>query len=87
MNKLVYKPVSLAISMTAGALSGMVFRHVWKLVSNEDEAPKPTSRDYGWGEILAAAALQGAIFAVVKAAIDRGGAHGVRKLTGEWPDD
>lgn len=87
MNKLVYKPVSLVFSVAAGALSGVVFKQVWKIVSNEDEAPKATSRDYGWGEILAAAALQGAIFAVVKAAIDRGGAHGVRKLTGEWPDD
>ena len=44
-----------------------------------------TSRS-GWGEILAAAALQGATFAVVKAAVDRGGATGVRKATGQWPD-
>jgi len=57
------------------------------LISDEDEAPHATSKDYGWGEVLAAAALQGAIFAVVKAAIDRGGAEGVRKLTGDWPDD
>ena len=39
-----------------------------------------------WGEILAAAALQGAIFAVVRAAVDRGGAVGVRRLTGRWPE-
>ena len=39
----------------------------------------------GRPEVLAAAALQGAIFAVVKAAVDRGGAVGVQKLTGEWP--
>jgi hypothetical protein len=30
--------------------------------------------------------LQGAIFAVVKALVDRGGAASVRKLTGQWPD-
>jgi hypothetical protein len=30
--------------------------------------------------------LQGAIFAVVKALVDRGGATGVRKMTGQWPD-
>jgi hypothetical protein len=35
--------------------------------------------------VLAAAALQGAIFAVVRAAVDRGGATGVRRLTGHWP--
>jgi hypothetical protein len=34
-----------------------------------------------------AAALQGATFALVKAAVDRGGAEGFRKLTGVWPGD
>ena len=34
-----------------------------------------------------AATLQGAIFAVVKAAVDRGAAAGTRKLTGVWPGD
>ncbi len=87
MNKLMYKPVSLAFGMAAGAIASMAARRIWKLVSDEDEPPSATSRDYGWGEVLAAAALQGAIFAVVKAAIDRGGAEGVRKLTGEWPGD
>ena len=38
------------------------------------------------GEILTAAALQGAIFAVVKAAVHRGGAITTEKLTGVWPD-
>jgi hypothetical protein len=87
MKKLMYKPLSLAASVAGGVIAGAIFKQVWKLIADEDEAPKATSRDYGWGAILAAAALQGAIFAVVKAAIDRGGAHGVRKLTGEWPDD
>jgi hypothetical protein len=87
VKKVMYKPLSLAFSIAGGVLAGAVFKQVWKLISDEDEAPKATSREYGWGEVLAAAALQGAIFAVVKAAIDRGGAEGVRKLTGDWPDD
>jgi len=87
VNKMMYKPLSLAFSVAGGVLAGAVFKQVWKLISDEDEAPHATSKDYGWGEVLAAAALQGAIFAVVKAAIDRGGAEGVRKLTGDWPDD
>ena len=35
----------------------------------------------------APAALQGAIFAAVKAAVDRGAAAGTYKLTGVWPGD
>jgi hypothetical protein len=87
LNKLLYKPFSIAFSVAGGVLAGMVFKQVWKAIAGEDDAPEATSRDYGWGEVLAAAALQGAIFAVVKAAIDRGGAEGVRRLTGEWPGD
>ncbi|MET7426254.1 DUF4235 domain-containing protein [Dactylosporangium sp. NPDC005555] len=86
MNKVLYKPFSIAFSVAGGVAAGFVFKQVWKRLAGEDEAPQATSREYGWSEVLAAAALQGAIFAVVKAAIDRGGAAGVRRLTGDWPD-
>jgi hypothetical protein len=83
--KIAYKPVGLVLGATAGAISGLVFKQIWKHVANDDDAPNATDEDRGWGEILAAAAIQGAIFAVVKAAVDRAGATGVRRLTGRWP--
>ncbi len=86
MTKLLYKPVGLILGAVAGAVAGALFRRVWQLASGDDDAPDPTDEDRAWGEILAAAALQGIIFAVVRAAVDRGGAEGVRKLTGRWPD-
>jgi hypothetical protein len=85
VKKALYKPFSLAFGVAGGILAGIVFKQVWKLVAGEDDAPEATSEEYTWAEVLTAAALQGAIFAVVKAAVDRGGAAGVRKLTGEWP--
>jgi hypothetical protein len=85
VNKLLYKPFSIAFGVAGGIAAGFVFKQVWRRLAGEDEAPEATSREYGWGEVLAAAALQGAIFAVVKAAIDRGGAAGVRRITGDWP--
>jgi len=84
--KIAYRPVGLLLGMTAGVLAGAVFKRVWKLTAGDRDAPDPTDEQRGWGEILAAAALQGAIFAVVRAAVDRGGAVGVRRLTGRWPD-
>jgi hypothetical protein len=87
LNKLLFKPFSIAFSVAGGIVAGALFKQAWKRLAGEDDAPEATSQDYGWGEVLAAAALQGAIFAVVKAAIDRGGAAGVRRLTGTWPDD
>jgi hypothetical protein len=85
MNKIAYKPIGLLMGVGAGALAGVLFKQAWKLTGHDDDAPNATDEDRGWAEILVAAALQGAIFAVVKAAVDRGGAAGVRRLTGEWP--
>ena len=85
MIKILYKPVSIVISVLGGILAGAIFKRVWKIAAGEDEAPKATDAGRGWREILTAAALQGAIFALVKAAVDRGAAEGMRKLTGVWP--
>ena len=86
VGKLAYKPVGILLGVGAGAVAGIVFKEVWKLAVGDDDAPNATDEDRGWGEILAAAALQGAIFALVKAAVHRGGAVGVRKMTGQWPE-
>jgi hypothetical protein len=86
MKKIVYKPVGLVAGAIAGAVAGMLFKQAWKLVAHEPDTPNATDEHRGWGEILIAAALQGAIFAVVKASIDRGGAEGIRAFTGQWPE-
>ena len=85
LQRIAYKPVGLVLGAVAGLLAGAVFKQVWRRATGEDEAPSPTDEDYGWGEVLAAAIIQGAIFAGVKAAVDRAGASGVRRITGRWP--
>jgi hypothetical protein len=85
MKKMLYKPVGFALGATAGLIAGFAFKQVWRIVAGDDDAPDATDEDRGWGEILTAAAIQGAIFAVVRASVDRAGAQGIRRLTGEWP--
>ena len=87
MAKLLYKPLGILFSVVGGLVASTIFKQVWKRISDEDDAPKATESEYGWSEVLPAAALQGAIFALVKASVDRGGAIGFRKLTGIWPGD
>jgi predicted metal-dependent enzyme (double-stranded beta helix superfamily) len=87
MIKLLYKPIGMLVGVMGGILAGAIFKKVWKLAAREEHAPKPTDAQRTWGEIILAAALQGAIFAVVKAAVDRSAAIGTRKLTGIWPGD
>jgi hypothetical protein len=86
VSRIAYKPVGILLGVAAGAIAGFAFKEVWKVATGDNDAPNATDEDRGWGEVLAAAALQGAIFALVKAAVDRSGASGVRKLTGHWPD-
>lgn len=85
--KILYKPFGIVFGVLGGLIGGAIFKQIWKLVAGQDDAPKAKESEYGWGEVLPAAALQGAIFALVKAAIDRGGARGFQRLTGVWPGD
>lgn len=87
MIKLLYKPLGMVASVLGGILAGAIFKKVWKLTAGEDDAPQATDAHRGWAEVLLAAGLQGAIFALVKAAVDRGAATGVEKVTGVWPGD
>jgi len=83
--KMLYRPLSLVVSVLGGILAGAVFKKVWAAVSGEEEAPKATSSEYSTKEVLVAAAVQGAIFAGVKAAVDRAGAKGIKRITGVDP--
>ena len=83
--KILYKPFGIVVSVLGGMLAGAIFKRVWKLAAHEDQAPDATDEQHGWGEVLIAATLQGAIFALVKAATDRGAATVTRRLLGFWP--
>ncbi|MFL6145016.1 MAG: DUF4235 domain-containing protein [Labedaea sp.] len=85
MHKLLYKPLGMLVSVLGGLLASLTFKKTWQTVTGEDEPPRATDEELGWREVLIAAAVQGAIFGLVKAAIDRSGAAGYRKLTGSWP--
>lgn len=87
MMKLLYKPVGMIAGMISGLLAGLIFKQVWKLAAREDEAPEATDARRSWAEVLLAATLQGAIFALVKAAVERAAAVGTRRLTGYWPGE
>ncbi|THA75612.1 DUF4235 domain-containing protein [Streptomyces sp. A0642] len=84
-SKVAYKPVGLLLGSLSGAVAGGIFKAVWKRIKGEEDAPDATDQQRPWREILVAAALQGAIFAAVKAATDRAGATFVHKATGAWP--
>jgi Protein of unknown function (DUF4235) len=87
MAKALYTPFGLLSSILGGLIASRIFRFVWEQISDEPDPPKPRESEYGWRELLAAAALQGAIFTVVRTVIDRGGAKAFQRATGVWPGD
>jgi hypothetical protein len=85
--KILYRPVGLVSSILGGLIASLLFKQIWKRVSAGDDADPPGAlqSEYDFKEILLAAVLQGALFAVVKAVIQRGGAKQFERVTGEWP--
>ncbi|NXY94715.1 DUF4235 domain-containing protein [Streptomyces sp. BR123] len=83
--KLFYRPIGLTLGSVSGLIAGLVFKQLWKTVGGRADAPDALDEERSWPEILLASALQGAVFAGTKAAVDRAGATGVRRLTGTWP--
>lgn len=84
--KLIYKPFAILVGILAGILSKKVFARVWEAIAEEDPRD-PDDRDASWGEVIAAAAISGAVIKVVQALVRRGGAKGFERATGYWPGD
>jgi hypothetical protein len=83
---IIYKPIGIVMGILAGLLGKRVFDFVWGKIDEEDP-PKPNTQAVSWGKVLSAAALQGVIFKVVRAAVDRETAKGFHYVTGVWPGE
>jgi hypothetical protein len=78
--RIAYKPIGLVFSVLGGLLANVVFGQVWKRVSDEPTPPNATDTDYTTREVLLAAVLQGALFGLVKAAVDRTGMRLIKRF-------
>ncbi|GAA4718046.1 DUF4235 domain-containing protein [Nocardioides conyzicola] len=87
--KLLYRPWGLVASLLGGLIASQIFQQLWKRLDpdSSEDPPKPLESEYRLRKILVAAAIQGAIFTVVRALINRGGARVFERWTGEWPGD
>ena len=87
VSKAMYLPLQIATSVAGGLLAGKVFSEVWQRISPSDqEPPDPKDLDRSGREAITAAALQGLVFGLVRALVDRAGARGYRAITHESPE-
>jgi hypothetical protein len=84
--KILFIPFSIFGGLFAGFLGKKVFEQVWGLIDDE-EPPEPKHRQAGLGKVVAAAALEGAIFKGTRAAIDHKSREAFASATGTWPGD
>lgn len=65
--KLVAKPAGMA----AGAVGGKAFKSLWRRADGGREVPEAGDQARSWRAVLLAAALQGAVFALIHAVVER----------------
>jgi hypothetical protein len=86
MAKILFLPFSILAGILAGTIARKLFDLAWRLVSRE-EAPEPEHREVGWAKLLAALAIEGAIFRAVRGLVDRGSRASFFRATGRWPGE
>jgi hypothetical protein len=86
ISKALYAPLSIATSVSGGLLAGAVFKRLWRRFDDSAaDPPDPKDLDRSTTAALSAAALQGLIFGLVRAMVDRAGARGYRAITHDAP--
>jgi hypothetical protein len=83
---LIYRPFGILLGIAAALLGKRVFNFAWTKIDDQDP-PKATTEQTTWARLIAASAVQGVIFKVVRVIVDRYGAIGWRYLTGVWPGE
>jgi len=84
--KLLFIPFSVVGGLISGLVAKKLFEQLWGVVDDE-EPPKPEHRQVPMGKVVAAAALEGAIFKGTRAAIDHKSRQAFANATGTWPGE
>jgi Protein of unknown function (DUF4235) len=82
--KLLFTPISIIGGLIAGMLAKKAFEQVWGMIDDE-EPPESEHREISIPKLLAAGALQGAIFRAVKEGSDHYSRRAFAGATGTWP--
>ncbi len=75
----------MVVGVAGGLAAGALVRKIWALKSDEP-APRAMDANRTWSEIAMVAALEGAVYGLVKVVVDRAGAVAYERATGAWPE-
>jgi hypothetical protein len=86
VSKLLFIPVSVLGGLIAGLIAKKSMEFVWGLVDDQ-EPPDSEHREVQWPKLIAALALEGAIFRAVRGASDHLARGAFARATGVWPGE
>ncbi|MDP9227546.1 MAG: DUF4235 domain-containing protein [Actinomycetota bacterium] len=86
MDKLLFTPIGIAAGIAAGFAGRLAFDRVWALIDDQ-EPPEPEHRDISVVKMVAALAIQGAIFRAVRGIAEHQARRGFQRWTGAWPGE
>jgi hypothetical protein len=84
--KFLFAPIGIGAGLVAGMVAKKGFERLWAAIDDEDP-PEPDRRGAPTVKLIAALAIEGAIFRVVKGLTDHGARSAFLKLTGHWPGE
>jgi hypothetical protein len=84
--KFLFAPIGIGAGLIAGFAAKKAFEGLWGLVDDE-EPPEPDQREIRIAKLVAALAVEGAVFRLVKGLTDHGTRSGFARLTGRWPGE
>jgi hypothetical protein len=84
--KLLFIPFSVAAGLVAGFAGKKIFERVWGLIDDQ-EPPEPEHRDISGWKMIAALALEGAIFRATRGLADHAARRSFERATGRWPGE
>ncbi len=84
--KVLFTPIGILAGLAAGFAAQKGFERVWAVIDEEDP-PEVEDRQVSYPKLVAALAIEGAIFRLVKGMVDRGARLGFASATGSWPGE
>jgi Protein of unknown function (DUF4235) len=82
--KFLFAPLGIGAGLVAGFVAKKAFEKAWAVIDDE-EPPEPNVRGVPTGKLIAALAIEGAIFRVTKGFVDHQARSGFAGATGRWP--
>jgi len=86
MDRVLFVPFGIAAGLAAGFLGKLAFDRVWGLIDDQ-EPPEPEHREISVPKMVAAMAIQGAIFRAVRGLAEHQARRGFARWTGAWPGE